>query len=199
MQKIIDRIKQIVLKPRETWETIKGEETTVSELFKSYLLILAAVPALAGFFGRWIIGIRIPFAGVYRFSFGASLMSAIIGYVFTVAGVWALSKVISYLAPNFGGERDDLRGFKVAVYSYTPYLAAGILYLFPSLGILVTLAGLYSLYLLYMGLPIIMETPKEKTMVYTVVIIVAVILISIIVGTITGAFLGLFGPSLPRI
>ena len=133
MQKIIERIKQIVIRPKETWETIATEEATVQGLIKEYLLILAAIPALAGLLGRWIVGIRIPFAGVYRFSLGGSIVTAIVGYITTVVGVLVIGKVISLLAPKFGSVQDDLKGFKVAVYSYTPYLAAGILFIIPSL------------------------------------------------------------------
>ena len=199
MKKIIDRVKQIVFKPRETWETIATEEATISGLFKEYLLVLAGVPALAAFLGRWIIGIRIPFVGVYRFSFSSSLLSSILWYVLIVVGVWVGGKVISTLAPHFGSARDDVKGFKVAIYSYAPFLAAGVLYLIPSLSVLVTIAGLYGLYLLYVGLPIVMETPREKALAYTVVVVVLVILIYVIVGMITGTILRAFGPSLPRI
>jgi hypothetical protein len=198
MQKIIERVKQIVFKPRETWETISTEEATIPGLIKDYLLVLAAVPALASFIGRWIIGIRIPFSGVYRFTLGASLVTSIVSYVLTIVSVWVLAKVISYLAPNFGSVKDDVKGFKVAVTTYTPILAAGILYLIPSLGILVFIAGLYGLYLLYMGLPIVMNTPKEKALPYTIVTVVAVILVYLIVGWISGAILGAYGPHLPR-
>jgi len=199
MQKIIERVKQMVLKPRETWGTIATEEATIPGLSKEYLLILAAVPALAMFLGRWIIGIPIPFAGRYQLSPGASLINAIIWYVLTIAGVWLLGMVVSYLAPTFGATRDDVKGFKVAVYTYTPSLAAGVLYLIPALSPIVFIAGLYGLYLLYIGLPIVMGTPKEKSLAYTVVVLVAIILIYIIVGAVTGAILGVFGPSLPRI
>lgn len=199
MKKIIARVKLIVLKPRETWETISTEEATVSGLLKEYLLVLAAVPALASLLGKWIFGIHIPFVGYYRYSFAESVIIAILWYVLTVAGVWVLGKVISYLAQNFGSQRNDVKGFKVAIYSYTPFLAAGILYLIPRLDILVSLAGLYGLYLLYIGLPIVMETPKEKSLAYTVVVVLAIILIYIIVASITEAVLGAFGPSLPRI
>ncbi|MCJ7812786.1 YIP1 family protein [bacterium] len=199
MQYIIERVKQIILKPRETWETISKEETSIPDLYKNYLLILAAVPALASFLGRWIVGIRIPFAGVYHFGFRASLFNSIIGYVLTLVSVWIAGKVISYLAPNFGSVKDDAKGFQVAVYSYTPILVAGVLNLIPSLAVLIFFAGLYGLYILYIGLPIMMETPKEKSLPYTVVIIVVLILIYIIFGWITGAILGAFGPSLPKI
>ena len=199
MQKIVERVKQIVIKPRETWETISTEEATVTGLFKEYLLILAAIPTLASFLGRWIIGIRIPFVGDYHLSLGASLITSIVSYFLIVAGVWLLGKVVSYLASNFGSTRDDVKGMKVAVYMYTPFLVAGIFYIIPSLSPLVLIAGFYGLYLLYIGLPIVMETPKEKAMAYTVVVVVALILIYIIIGAISGAILNAFGPDLPRI
>jgi len=192
MQKIIERVKQIVLKPRETWETISREEITVSGLLKEYLLPLVAVLTIADFLGKWIVGIRIPFAGVYRFSFGASLLNAILEYVLIIAGIWASGMVISLLAPNFGSTRDDVKGFKVAVYTYTPLLVAGICLIIPSLAPLVTLAGLYGLYLLYIGLPIVMDTPKEKSLAYTIVVVVVIILVYVIVSSITGAVLGAF-------
>jgi hypothetical protein len=83
---------------------------------------------------------------------------------------------------------------KVAAYTYTPFFVAGILYLIPSLTPLVIIAGLYGLYLLYLGLPIVMGTPKEKSLAYTIVIIVTIILIYIIVASISTAILNVFGP-----
>jgi len=201
MQKIIERVKQIVLKPRETWETIAAEEATVAGLFKDYLLILAAIPAIASFLGYWIIGYRIPFrfgwfGGMIRLSFLESLLNAVIWYLLMVTGVWLAGKIISFLAPRFGALQDDVKGFKVAVFSYTPYFAAGILLIIPSLGVLTTLAGLYGLYLLYIGLPIVTGAPKEKSLAYTIVVIVVLILIFFIVGSVTQAILGAFGPSI---
>ena len=38
MKKIIERVKQIVLKPKETWEIISQEDTTIQVLFKEYLV-----------------------------------------------------------------------------------------------------------------------------------------------------------------
>lgn len=199
MKQIIERVKAIVFKPRETWDAINSEGTTVSDLIKNYLLILAAAPAIAYLLGKWIIGIHIPFVGVYRFSFGASLLTSVLWYIFTIISIWVVGKVISYLAPNFGSTQNDVKGFQIAVYSYTPFLAAGILYIIPALNVLVILAGLYGLYLLYIGLPILMNTPKEKSLAYTITIIVTIILIYIIFSIIIGAVHNIFGPALPRI
>ena len=201
MKKIVERVKQIILSPRETWETIKTEETTVTGLFKEYLLLLAAIPAGAMFLGNWIVGFWVPkgtpwlvpiFSKAIRFSFGKSLSSAILWYLLTIAGIWLVGMIISYIAPRFGSSHDDVKGFKVAVYTFTPFLAVGILFLIPTLQIVAALAGLYGIYLMYIGLPIVMETPKEKSLAYFITIAVAIILISLIIGAIQTLIFGSF-------
>lgn len=52
----------------------------------------------------------------------------------------------------------------------------------PMLGILTVLASLYGLYILYVGLPVLMDTPREKTLGYFVVIIIVSIVVSIIIN-----------------
>jgi Yip1 domain len=66
---------------------------------------------------------------------------------------------------------------------------AGIFLLIPALGILNLLFGLYSLYLLYLGLPVLMKSPREKALTYTVVTVLAAIVLFIVTGMIAGRFL----------
>ena len=61
IKRLMDRLKDLIFKPREAWERIAGEEGTVQTLLKEYLLILAAIPAIASFLGRWIVGEQLPF------------------------------------------------------------------------------------------------------------------------------------------
>jgi len=56
----------------------------------------------------------------------------------------------------------------------------------PGLRIL-TILGLYSLYLLYLGLPVLMKAPAEKAMGYTVVVIIAAVVLFMLVGLVAGA------------
>ncbi len=77
------------------------------------------------------------------------------------------------------------QAIKVAAYSATPQWIAGIFGLIPALLVLVMIAALYSLYLFYLGLPVLMKVPQEKAMVYTVVVIVAVIVLFLVVGAMT--------------
>ena len=48
--------------------------------------------------------------------------------------------------------------------------------------------GLYSLYLLYLGLPVLMKAPQEKALGYTVVVIIAAVVLVVLVGLVAGVF-----------
>ena len=54
------------------------------------------------------------------------VVQAVVQYGLSLAMVYVLALVIEALAPNFGGERDKTKAFKVAAYSYTPGWVAGV-------------------------------------------------------------------------
>lgn len=178
---LVERAKGIMLKPAQTWETIKAEQTTIKDLFTSYAAILAIIPAAAGFIGMSLMGTSM--LGIhFRIPFLYGIIHAIISYVLTLVGVYVVAFVIDALAPSFGSRKDILSAVKVAVFSFTPAWIGGIFMILPMLSILTFLASLYGLYLLYTGLPILMETPREKTLGYFVVVIIVSIVVSLIIN-----------------
>ncbi len=70
----------------------------------------------------------------------------------------------------------------------------GIFYIIPMLSILTLLCSLYGLYILYLGIPVLMETPKDKVLIYTIAIIAVTIVISFIIGAIIGGIMGAMSP-----
>ena len=54
--KLIARAKAILLSPRTEWPVIAAEPETVANLYKNYILILAAIPVVAGFIKGSLIG-----------------------------------------------------------------------------------------------------------------------------------------------
>jgi hypothetical protein len=185
---LVARVQAILLKPKEEWVKIKGESTPVAQLFMSYAAILAAIPAIAQFVGYGLIGISIPFVGVYRFALGTSLLRAIIYYVLILVSAYVVGMVINALAPSFGSKPSVENAMKLAVYSMTPAWIGGVFYIIPALGILAILASLYGLYVLYLGFASpMMDTPKDKVMGYIVVCIVVVAVLMFVVGLVLGA------------
>jgi hypothetical protein len=98
--------------------------------------------------------------------------------------------IIDALAPTFGGQKSSQQAFKVAAYSYTAAWVAGIFQIIPILGSLLAFLGaLYSIYLLYLGLPRLMKSPEDKSVAYTLVVVVCAIVVSVVIFMIGGMFM----------
>ncbi|MHB8530403.1 MAG: Yip1 family protein [Caulobacteraceae bacterium] len=191
---LVARIQAILFRPAAEWEVIDAEPATTRGLFIGYAAILAAIPAIAGLIGRQVFGYG-AFGISYHPPLVASIVGAIVGYILALISVFILGLIIDALAPSFDGQKDQVKAMKVAVYSSTAGWVAGILMLFPPLGIIALLGGLYGLYLLYLGLPRLMKSPPAKALGYTVVTVVAAIVLYFIVGVVVTAVGGmaLFG------
>jgi hypothetical protein len=183
---LVERAKNILLTPAKEWDVIKGEQLTIVDMFTKYAMILAAIPAIAGFIGYSLIGISYGF-GTFRVPIGTSLVWAILQYILSLGGVFLIAFIMDALAPTFGCSKNLVAAVKIVVFSYTAAWVAGILNIIPSLGILVGLASIYSLYLMYMGLQKVKDVPKDKMVGYFVVTIIAAVVVFMAIGMIVGA------------
>jgi hypothetical protein len=188
---LIERVKRILLSPKSEWEVIDAEQTTAAQLYTGYIAPLAAIGPVAQFIGFSLFGISLPGPN-YRVPIGAGLTSAIVSFVLSLGGTYVLALIIDALAPTFNGQRNQVQALKVAAYSSTAYWLAGIFALLPGLWIL-GLLGLYSVYLLYLGLPVLMKTPRNRALVYTGVVIIAAIVLGILISTLANLFLNVPG------
>ncbi len=182
---LVDRVKNVLLKPAQTWTVISVEPATVKGLYTDYALILAAIPPVAALIGGQVFGHSI-FGITYRAPLVGSIIGAIFSYVLSLASIYILALIIDALAPSFDGRKSHIQAMKVAVYSYTAVWVAGIFSIIPALTLLGALGGLYSLYLLYLGLPAVMSAPAAKALGYTAVCVIVAVVLSIIVGAIVG-------------
>ena len=137
---LMERVKGILLKPRETWAAIDGEPAD-TRLFTGYVMILAAIPAVCGFIGMSLIGM-----GGFGFSMRVPLLAGLanmaVSYVLSLVGVYVLALVINALGPTFGGTQNQGQALKVAVYASTAAMLGGVFSLLPSLAMLGLLAAL---------------------------------------------------------
>lgn len=180
---LIDRVKNILLSPKAEWLRIRDEVSTTGSITTGYVMILAAIPAVAMVIGQSLVGISM-FGATVKIPIMTAVLVAALTYALSIASVFIIGFLIDALATTFGGEPNKLQAFKVAAYSATAMWVAGIFGLVPLLGVL-GLLGLYSLYLLFTGLPILMKSPPEKALGYTAVVVVLSIVINLIIGAIT--------------
>jgi len=185
---LVERVQNILATPKTEWPVIAAESATVADLYKGYIAILVAISVVAGFIKGSLIGYS--FGITIRMSIVGGLTQAIILYVLGLAAVYVMAHIIDALAPAFGGEKNLIQALKAAAYAYTALWIGGIGVIVPWIGWLIALAGgIYSIYLLYLGLPATMKCPPEKAGGYTAISVICAIVLSWIVAGV-GAGIG---------
>lgn len=183
---LIQRVQDILLRPATTWPAIEQEPGDVASIYKNYVLILAAIPAVAGFIGMTLIGVG-GFGMHIRVPFLWGLTNMVVSYGLSLAMVFVVALIVDALAPTFGGTRNQVNALKLVAYGATAGFVGGIFGLIPSLSVLGLLAALYSIYLVYTGLPVLMKCPPGKAAGYTAVVVVCGIVAGIVIGAISAA------------
>ena len=177
---IIERVKKIILKPKDEWVIIDQETTSVQELVTRYLMPLALIAAIASFVGYGFIA---------KHGFGIGVKFGIIYFVVYLGGALISAWIIDSLASSFGSTKDFRKAMQLVIYSYTPMMVAAVILIFPSLGWIMMLAGLYSLYILYLGFKPLMKTPDDKIAVYFIVSLVVIIVVYLVLSQVLGRIL----------
>ena len=181
MKKIVERVRDIILKPKDTWPIIKGERVDLKHLFINYAVPLALIPTVCGMIGMMLMGVVTPM-GMVQIPILGFLLGALVGYVLHLAGLLIGAWIVKILAPYFNSKSDLTSAAKVIIYSMTPFWVAGVLNIVPGLGILAILAGLYGIYLMFLGLPVVLDTPPDKAILYLVSILVVGFIISFVLS-----------------
>jgi hypothetical protein len=185
---LIQRVQDILLKPKDTWPQIDAEAATPGSIYGGYLIVLAAIPAVAAFIGLSLVGVG-GFGTSFRVPIAAGLANMVVSFVLSLLAVFVLALITNALAPTFGGSRSPISALKVVAYGSTAGFVGGVFSLLPALSILGLLAALYSIYLLYTGLPVLMKCPPEKALGYTAVVVVCGIVAMIVLGVVSAAVL----------
>ena len=172
----------LLLTPKAEWAVIDGEPASVRSLYVPYVLALAATGPLALLIGGQTFGYS-AFGVNFRPTFGAGMTTAAVNYVLALVGVFIVALAINGLAPRFGGTSNRIQALKVAVYSSTAAWLAGAFQITPPL-FLLSVVGLYSLYLLALGLPLLMKIPRKRAAGGVIATMAASLIIWIVIGAI---------------
>ena len=171
---LVDRAKNIIVSPKTEWPVIELEPTTPKDLYLGYILILVAIGPLAMLIGSLFHGF---------FGFFTMIAYVIVVYLFTLVFTYLYALLANFLAPKFGGISSTPQALKLVVYSATAAWVAGIGQIVPILGGLIALAGaVWTIYLLYLGAPVMLKVPLERAAAYVATLIIVAILIGAIVG-----------------
>jgi len=165
---ILNHIWGLYAHPKEEWQTIekRHESLTYSMV---HILVIALIPAICGYYAAAHIGWSIGTTEPLILSESNALVMSVIMYSALVFGVIALAYLIHWMAKTFDSTPNFSQSLELAAYTATPLLMAGVTALFPVLWFVVMAclgAMSYSVYLLYSGVPIMINIPEEKGFIY---------------------------------
>jgi hypothetical protein len=163
---LVERVKNILLQPKDEWPKIAVEEATPQSLYLGYIMLLAAIGPIA----------TLVAFGAFGLGFGLGM--AVFAYIQSLIGVAILALIVDVLAPSFGGTKDFVAAMKLVAYSFTALWIAQIAFLIPMLGLLVVLIGLiYSFYLFFLGVPVLKKSTADRAVPFTIVVVVSAIVL----------------------
>lgn len=171
---ILSRAFGLFRDPKQEWEQIRAEQTTVQHILLGYVAPLALIPPVCDLIGSYA------FNNALTGDIGASIIRAAVTWIVSIALVFFLGVLINALAPNFDGDKDDLAAQKIAAYSLTPAFLSGVFSLWPPLWWLSLIALGAMVFLMYRGLPILMKAPADRALAYAVTVTIATMVAGIV-------------------
>ena len=176
--KLVNEVVELLTNPKNSINKWKDKKITKQDLilylaivgFPTFLGLLIGYGFVSGL--AWNAGARF---------LGWGFVLAIIGYVGAIIGILLFAFIFNMLAVNFKSKQNLMQAAKLVSYAATPWLILGIFNIFPTAGLISLLGGIYGLYILYLGIPILMKTPEDQVIPYLVIGSIIFIIIMLVV------------------
>lgn len=178
----IQHIVGLFIDPMRQWEKIREQHKSADGGSVAHIFVLAAIPAVSGYIGTTQVGWRIGVGEPILITGDSAFAIAIIYYLALLVGVFSIGWVIHLLGKAYEVEKPLSLCIALAAYAATPLFLIGLMEVYPVLwlNMLLGLPALaYTVYLLYSGLPIMMEISAERGFLYSSAVL-AVGLISLV-------------------
>ncbi|MET1078062.1 MAG: Yip1 family protein [Pseudomonas sp.] len=177
--------------PDQEWQEIRGEEESISHMYLTHVLILAAIPAISAYIGTsqvgWSIGDRAP----VMLTESSAMQLTFMSYLAMLAGVAVMGAFINWMSRTYDASPSMAQCVVFAAYTATPLFVGGLAALYPNIWLAMfvgTAAICYTVYLLYVGIPTFMSIPQDEGFLFSssvlavgLVMLVSMMALSVIV------------------
>ncbi|MFT4928694.1 MAG: hypothetical protein ACI8WB_004814 [Phenylobacterium sp.] len=150
--------------PQREWLKIGKDNDSIIKHYLGFIIIIALIPVVGWYYGLtqigWTLGDHL-----IKITEDSALRVLALFYLAMLGGVGMLGFMVHWMADTYKAETTYAKGVGIAAYSCTPLFIAGACGFYPILWldiILVTAAACYAVYLLYLGVPTVLDIPKER-------------------------------------
>jgi hypothetical protein len=155
----------LFLNPANEWQEIRKESGGILSHYLKFILIIAIVPAYAWYYGAANVGWTVGADRVIKLTSQSAMEISLLFYLSMIVGIGILGYMIHWMADTYEAESSVATGVQIAAYTCAPLFVCGVIGFYPILWLDISvgiLAGCYTVYLLYIGVPIVMQIPKER-------------------------------------
>lgn len=179
----------LLVKPSAAWRAIADLPEKSLNMLLLYPCIFAILPAVAWYYGTSVVGWTVGDGDPIKLTVDSARTITILFYVGMIGCVAAIGYFIHWMADTYGANSSLAKGIVIAGLTATPLFIFGLVGFHPILWVdllIGVVAVTWSVYLLYLGIPIVMGIPEERGFLFSsaVLAIGMVILICLMVGSV---------------
>ncbi len=156
-------------RPDRAWTSIRQKEDANSLHYLMHLLLLALIPSVCLFIGITYVGWSLVDEERVRLAADSAFQLCLFLYITMGLGTVIMGLFVHWMARSFDVRPSLNLCIGFIAYTITPFFVAGIAGLYPNrwfAAIVILLAGLYSTYLLFTGLPAFMRQRSSQSFLY---------------------------------
>jgi len=180
----------LMVRPSVQWRSISELPESTLRTMLIYPWIMAILPAVAWYYGTSQVGWTVGQHGEpVKLTAESARTICILFYLTMVACVAIIGYFIHWMSETYGARSSIVKGIVIAGFTATPLFLAGLVGFYPLLWLdmLIGVAAVsWAVYLMYLGIPIVMDIPEERGFLFSsaVLAIALVILICLMVGSV---------------
>lgn len=161
---LIEHIIGFFLRPADEWKAIRAEDCRPATVLM-HSLFLGAIPVISGFIGTTRFGWQIGTADTVKLTTESAAIIAICYYLIIIFAIFSVGWMIHWMGQTYGARQPLSRCIQIAAYIPIPLFLVGVTQVYPVLwfNLLIGIpAAAYTVFLLYTGIPVMMEIPEER-------------------------------------
>lgn len=158
---------RLLFTPAQVFEELSNTRPDPNSVFFRYIIWLALVPPLFAFIGASVFGWRLGAAEPLYVPTGQLVLISI-GYFFTLLfGFISTAIIAQWMADTYGARHSLGIHFALVTIIALPLVVGSVVHLFPHVFVNVVVlipVLMWSMYLLYRGLPVVLRISPERGM-----------------------------------
>lgn len=161
---LLEHIIGFFVHPSDEWESVRARNIPLGQVVL-HILLLGAIPVISGYIGTTQFGWQIGTAETIKLTTGSAALIAVIYYLVIIFAVFSVAWMILWMGKTYGASQPLRRCLVLAAYIPIPLFLVGIAQIYPVLWFNLIIgipAATYTVFLLYTGIPVMMEIPPER-------------------------------------